>query len=437
MTATIYDPHWWMRPVPASRAAAVDKDSSVAFGALIAFTCILILAPQTWISALRPLRIAFLAASFGAGSLLWEQWRTRKGVRLNREVLICFAILVWAFVTIPLSYWPGGSVSTLTQLYSKTVVVFWLLANVITTFRRLRLLSIVLMLCTVPVAAVGLRNFLTGNFVPDTEVVARIVGYEGGLTANPNDLALMLNLLLPLSIALFFSSRRRSFRILCLAIIGLNAAAIIATFSRAGFLALMTIGAMYFVQMVRRRGADRLWALAIAFGVLLALPLLPASYVSRVSTVTNLDSDPTGSSQARWRDTVAAVRFVSQHPIIGAGIGMDALALNQIRGEEWLKVHNVYLEYAVDLGIPGVVLFLVLFGGIILSVRRSRQLLERNPQCRDLYLLARALEISLLVFAISGFFYPVAYQFYFYYIGGLALALPAVTRKALEALTCP
>ena len=42
--------------------------------------------------------------------------------------------------------------------------------------------------------------------------------------------------------------------------------------------------------------------------------------------------------------------------VIGAGIGQDILAMNAQRGDDWTQVHNAYLQYAVDLGVPGVVL---------------------------------------------------------------------------------
>jgi hypothetical protein len=50
---------------------------------------------------------------------------------------------------------------------------------------------------------------------------------------------------------------------------------------------------------------------------------------------------------------VVAAGFVARHPVIGAGVGMDVLALNELRGPVWLSVHNVYLNYAVDLGLVG------------------------------------------------------------------------------------
>ena len=48
------------------------------------------------------------------------------------------ALLVWAVLTIPFSYWPGGSVALLTDQYLKAVVFFWLIAAIVTTRERLR-----------------------------------------------------------------------------------------------------------------------------------------------------------------------------------------------------------------------------------------------------------------------------------------------------------
>jgi O-antigen ligase len=427
---------WWARDTAAASSSTTESrdkaEGPIPFAALIAFTCILFLSPQNSFPALKPLRIAFLAAGLAAASLLWERWRDGKGVGFNREILICFALLAWAFMTIPLSFWPGGSVARLTDVYIKSVIVFWLLANVITTLRRLHLMRIGLILCSVLLAVTALKNFVSGAFIQDTEVVARITGYDGALSANPNDLALVLNLLLPLSIALFLSAKSNLGRLLSVIVIVMNVLGVMVTFSRAGFLGLATIAAVYFLQMIRRRGADRAWAFMILFVAGLAVPFLPSNYVERLSTVTSVASDPTGSAQARWRDSLAAVRLVMEHPIIGAGIGMDIFALNQIRGEEWVQVHNVYLEYAVDLGVPGGTLFLLLLHGVHKGVRSSRKRLTHLPEHRELFLLVQALETSVVVFAICGFFHPVAYHFYFYYIGGLALGARAVTQRTLS-----
>jgi O-antigen ligase len=167
---------------------------------------------------------------------------------------------------------------------------------------------------------------------------------------------------------------------------------------------------------------------------ILSLPLVPESYVDRLATVTDIESDPTNSSQARWRDMVAAAHFVTEHPIIGAGIGMDVLALNEVRGSWWKQVHNVYLEYAVDLGLPGAVLFLMLLYSVFRAVNSSLRRLAHKDELRALFFLAEALQVSLIAFAVASFFHPVAYHFYFYYIAGLALAVRSIVDSSLDSL---
>jgi hypothetical protein len=69
--------------------------------------------------------------------------------------------------------------------------------------------------------------------------------------------------------------------------------------------------------------------------------LLWSGYTQRLATMVNTEADPTGSAQARWQDTVAAIGYVSENPVIGAGIGQDILALNEVRGLSWLGPQRV------------------------------------------------------------------------------------------------
>lgn len=105
---------------------------------------------------------------------------------------------------------------------------------------------------------------------------------------------------------------------------------------------------------------------------------------------------------------------------------MDVLAMNEERGVSWREVHNVYLQYAVDLGIPGLILFLLLLVTCIRSAARVQRLSARIPALRELFFVAEGVQISLLVFSVSAMFHPVAYQLYFYYMAGLAVAVRAV-----------
>jgi O-antigen ligase len=120
---------------------------------------------------------------------------------------------------------------------------------------------------------------------------------------------------------------------------------------------------------------------------------------------------------------------VLANPLIGAGAGMDREALNGLRGATWKPVHNVYLEYAVDLGLPGFALFTLLFVSCVRKVRAIRRAPADGAAGGQLSCLAEGIEIALFTFAVGAFFAPVAYLYYFYYLAGLAVAAGAIHRK--------
>jgi O-antigen ligase len=278
------------------------------------------------------------------------------------------------------------------------------------------------------------RNFISGDFIdagPQKEI-QRIVGYQAPLTANPNDLALMLNLILPLSVALLWIHRRPLARAVLLGGIALDVVAVVATFSRTGFLTLATLLAGYLWKL--RRRAERVWAFcALGVGLFCLLLFLPAGYFSHLGTIANVSGDPTGSAQARLHDMIAAAKWAIANPLFGAGLGMNVLALNEARGATWRHVHNVYLEHAADLGLPGLMLFLLLFAGCMASVGRVQRRLQVISATPDLFHLAEGIQLSLTGFAVAAFFHPVAYNFYFYYLGGLALAVRNLAAQAETA----
>lgn len=433
MSSTVHK-EWW-RPtaesaVPArsatpAAAAYETADSAVPFWALMAFTLILLVAPQSLVPALAPFRIALLAAAVAVGGHLLHRFlHDRPFMKVTREMWVAAALVGWAILTIPLSYWPGGSVSFLMDLYFKSLVVFWLIANVVNTLPRLRLVLWGVSLMAVPLAATAVSNFLSGEFMNVSEgpttTVRRIVGYDAPLTENPNDLALMLNLILPLSLALLLATRRPVLRAVLLGLVLLDIAAIITTFSRTGFLTLAVIVATY-MWTLARRGQGKAVSLAIVI-LIASVPFLPSSYVDRLRTITNIETDATGSAQERLAGTMAAMSYVVRHPVMGAGVGNNVLAMNEARGPAWKEIHNVYLQYAVELGLPGAVLFVTLLVMCIRTARRVRDQAMQGAEGAELFYFAEGIRISLIAFCVAALFQPSGYNFYFYYMAGLALA---------------
>ena len=424
-------PHEWWRPeVSALRttAAAVvaPAGNPVAFAALIAFTAILLVSPQEWFPVIKSLRIALIAATMAiVAHFAGRMFGHVRALPLRREMAIALALIVWAAITIPLSIWPGGSWAQLSDHLIKAVIFFWLIGTLVTTRHRLEWFVWVLVLCAIPLAATALVNYRSGVFITSaTSSVQRIAGYVGGagLAGNPNDLALMLNLLLPLAGALFVISKRPWLRLVALGVLMLSVAAVIVTFSRAGFITLAVIALATFAAMVRRGALGA--AVIVVFLSLGAVVLTPEQYFARLATITNIDTDTTGSAQGRWDDYFVSLEYIRMHPLTGAGLGQDLLALNATRGHStWRSVHNAYLQAAVDLGLPGMALLLTLLLASFANVRRVRRAAMRRTDLRDLAVMATGIHVSLLAFAVAAFFHPIAYQFYFFCLAGLAVAL--------------
>ena len=420
-------------PAKAGLYGSRSTANTVAFRALVAFTVILLLSPQAWFPVLGQLRIAFVAAAVAIGAHLLDRLVRRDSAPpFSAEIGVALLLVAWAVITVPVSYWAGGSVEVLTSQYIKAVLFFWLVATLATTGRRLKTVAWTLVLCAIPLAATGVWNYASGE-VLSTGVpgLKRIYGYMGGsgLAANPNDLALVLNLIIPIAAAMMISTRHMAARAVAAMAVLVSVAGVIVTFSRAGFLTLAATGVMLLAVLVRRR-SNGVAALLIA--VALVVPVVvPDSYFDRLSTITDIEADRTGSAQGRWQDVIVSAGIVAQNPIVGAGIGNDMLALNKYRGRETFRsVHNAYLQYAVDLGLPGLLLFAWLHVMCFRAARRVERSAHRHDAIRSLGPLAAGIQVSLIAFFVAAMFHPIAYQFYFFTIGGLAIALRNTARGA-------
>ena len=412
---------WWRAQEtegPPATYEAVQSETgqaSLPFWSIMAFTGVLLFSPQAYFPALASLRPALLVIAIGVLSYVADRWaRGLPVIEWQREIGLIAGLAGVAVLTVPFSIWPGGSLEVLFD-YLKTAAVFLLLSHVVTSIDRLRRAAWILTCMAMGLGLFALYNFATGAVIDQGVNQDRLIGNEGALTKNPNDLALMVNLLLPLTVGLFLTSERSWQRTVLLLAIGMEVVTVVLTYSRAGAITLAVIVLAYLWKLRRRR--ERSWMYVALLAGVLALPLLPSSYFDRMSTITNVQADRTGSAQERLADMIIAGKTILANPVIGAGMGMNMLAMREARGG-WLRVHNVYLEHAIDLGLPGLAIFLALLMSCIQAVAR----IQRRAVSPQLSSLAEGLQISLIAYAAAAMFHPVSYQYYFYYIAGLAIA---------------
>lgn len=421
---------WWQPksetwPVrSATPTTEATQGSRTSFAALIAFTIILILAPQDHFDFLKPLHLAFVTGAIAGATCLLDRYYLHRTVwPRSREYVYAGLLLAWSIATVPFSLWPGGSVGVIVNVFLKAIVVFWLLGRVITTVPRLKFIAWTLTLISVLLSVSAITTFLgRGGFQNAglAQGLARISGYNAGLTGNPNDLALMIDLILPLTLALTACTRSLWARLFLWILILLDISAVMTTYSRAGFLVAATIMILYFISLWRR--GKHVLVVLVVLGCVAAIPMVPQGYIGRLATITDYRADRTGSAEERWADMKEAAVYIGRNPIIGVGIGMSDLGLNEFRGPKWKSVHDVYEQYGMDLGIPGALLFILLLYETLKGCRYAVRIGSKTPGGEELRYLSEGVWLGLAGFAVAAIFYPDAYVYDFFYIAGLAVA---------------
>ena len=404
----------------------------IAFAGLFLFTLLLYLRPnEMFPEVLGTFPITKIVAGIAIFAYLASKMGSREGLTikpLELKLLGGIALLALAFA--PLAAAPMDSIDMLLDMFIKVIIIFILMINVVRTPSRLRLMMSLVVVCGTIFAVLAIKSYLVGDFTviekKNVGVVGlRITGAVGGFFGNPNDLATSLNMLLPLAVALALTNHglKRVFYFLCSAVL---TAGVVVTFSRGGFLGLLTLGAV----LLWKAGRQNRVVTAMAFAVMLGVMILaaPGGYAGRITSMFNIGEDPTGSSQARRDLLERAASVAIHHPIIG--IGMGNFHIFSIHEQ---VAHNSYLEIAAELGLAGLGLYLLLIFAPLRSLRKIENETAavssrdspgvRDPKERETHYMSIALQGVLFAYIVCSFFGSIQYQWFLYYPVAYAIAL--------------
>ena len=404
------------------------------FACLFVFSIILYFRPYELIPALS----GFKTMAFYVGIVtLAVYFITQISVEGNltarpREVNMVLLLGVAGLLSIPMAMDPSEAWNTFVDFLIKTILIFIVLANVVRTEKRMKLLMylalvVSLYLCYHLIADYRAGVFRIGSEETNTQ---RVGGAIKGLFDNSNDLALHLVTMIPLAFALGLENKNPLRRILFWGISLLMIASVIITFSRGGFLGLIAM-ALLLIRKIGRRNKSMAFA-ALALGVVFFLAVAPGEYAGRISTIFNSASDLTGSSSQRTEVLKRSIWVTLRYPLFGVGLGNF-----HHKSEQELGTHNAYTQVSSEMGIAAMVCYIILLVHPFRKLRMiERDMFERNDNSR-FYYLAIGLQASLLGYMVASFFAAVAYQWYIYYLVAYAIALRRIyylqEAKKLEA----
>ncbi len=429
-------------PIDRSKERAAPR-SDWAWRGLLAFTAVLFLRPQEQFPPLEALHLAELFAIVGIlAMVLGRLSRGQPAIRITPEVIGVCAFGAAMLLSIPTSFWPGGSVHVFFDIYIKLLLIFLLLAHGLDRPERLDQLTFLVVLFSGYIALRAVIDAMRGTNLVEG---GRVGGSVRGIFGNPNDLALNMVVFLPFALVWVFRSRaplvKRGLAGACAV---LMLATVVFTRSRGGALGLAAMMGVLTLGSLKLKPTIAAAALA---ALLLALPMAPSSFWGRMESITDGSKDTTGSRQARLDLMKEAWNVFLDHPVLGIGLGQFVNYDPDGRREAWNVTHNALLQVATELGVVGLVpfCFLIVSGGrAALEARRrasgggrrvrtgSRTTWTPGAAQSDERLVAGATAVapSLVGWFVCALFASVALNWTLYYV----LAIAAATRDVSRAV---
>jgi probable O-glycosylation ligase (exosortase A-associated) len=215
----------------------------------------------------------------------------------------------------------------------------------------------------------------------------------------------------------------------------------ISTYSRGGFLA---GGVLLLITMLRSRHRVRATIAAVVVGVTL-VSVMPDSFWDRMQTIsTSTDqSERDMSAASRIYFWSVARRMAADHPIEGVGINgfRYAFARYDPAADEAKATHSIWFGVLADLGYPGLVLFVAVAIGALVSCQRTLMRARAVGQTA-IAVWARQLQSSVLVYAAAGSFLSAQYLELWWHVVALTTTLGLVLVRSVEeappaAVTAP
>ena len=334
-----------------------------AYFGLVLFMVVYFARPEDWIPGLAAVPLAkitgiliLLALVFSFSNIRWH---------MPREIIFLSLLVVQLWLTVLFSpVWRGGAFNVMLD-FSKVLPLVIVIYGAVRSMKRLRWILFVQAASVAVIAITSIVNpHISGG---------RLQGVLSGIYGNSNDLALIIDLSLPLCLALALTTRsywkKLAWTVVMLAMIYV----VFLTASRGGAIALV-VGALVCLWQLGVKGR-RSYLLLLVPVALIVIWLYSGNTLRERFEQTSIDpaqishdSEASGSAEQRKELLFQSLKVTAQHPLFGIGPGNF-----EIISGVWHVTHNSYTQISAEGGIPAFLLYLLIFWrGNCQSQRRQK-----------------------------------------------------------------
>jgi O-antigen ligase len=440
--------------LPAPQAGLFHEPPSIVVLAFLGFIVFWYLQGGYRIPALGTIRFELIVGSLLSLYALLASLGARPAARddlgaggvIGWSIVLLALMLIW----VAFSASPAYSFQVFIDRPLKMAMIGLMISSFVTSPRVLTWFLGAYLLAFLKMTQEGVLGYVTGVMVWENQGTPRLHG-STPMYAHPNSLAGTQLGTIPFLFGLL-PLARKWLRIAMLAQIIGTLAIVVVSGSRTAYVALFG-WTLYRIA----RSTHKLRALIIVAAIVaVAVQLVPTEYHERFASILTGQDKEGGSIAARKEILADAWEVFISHPL-GVGVGAFPIVREQMFGRQQ-DTHNLYLEVATNLGIPGLLAFVALllatFGALRRIDARARALLEqldapdmtglqgkeRAEKLRKSLRLVRTTCDALMGFLVIrlylGMFGMDLYEVYWWFAAGLTVALGRIV-SAIDVAWAP
>ena len=341
------------------------------------------------------------------------------------------------------------------------LLLYFLIINVVRTPEMIRGVTWVLIAGGALVSAAAVHQAITGNYDSNYGGLAQATSLIrtgvttltgdvlqpriAGTIGETNRFAQTMLMLVPLGIFRAISEKSTLLRMTAGILTLLITLGVVLSFSRGAAVGLaVLVLALLVLRMIR---PQYVVAMVLVFAmILVAFP----QYTNRITSLAGVGGiDTVGTSAvdnsllSRATETLSAALVMVDHPVIGVGPGMfpayyEAYANTVgilVRNDIERQAHNLYLGFGAELGVPGLIVFLLIAYSVVrmlLAARRAS--IVKRP---DLERLTTPFLLALMTYYVTGMFLHLSFARFYWLMLAVATAAAVVTLREMASADEP
>ncbi len=339
--------------------------------------------------------LLFLVITSGSLKYINEALRNKKAL-----LILLFGLV--SILSVYVSKDPSFSIKYLIKLWLLIISYFVLILMI----RNVRTLNYALF----AIIAGAVISVLSPLVLGQGDVVStNNVQRYGGLWGDQNEFAGMLLVLIPLCIAIIFTTGKKNLKIIFSVCTAILFAGFLLTYSRSGFIAFCVMCVVAMFKFIRGKNRLRILGVlvpCIIVGFIVIYYTIGESIISRVETLRILESresvrTETSLNMRYYYYFELFPELFAKHPLLG--VGFRGFVLNNPIYKQ--ISHNTFIEVLTGTGLLGFIPFVFILYLTWRDIRKARDGLTSDGDSYYLVWYSNSLEMGFISFLVVGLFY--------------------------------